>query len=253
MLETVALNSKSILPCISQAGGPPASVEEIAERCKICSADWAPCAVRRFQAREHLFLAGDRHAYVYVLESGTLRLYVIRPKGRRSIIDFCLAGDLIGLGTHDRHLFNAQALSASRVRCLPREAFSRYLQLNPQAAFQLYESATNRLNRERHRSVVLSEHDSEVSVACFILRLSERRKQRGSDPLVIPLPMSRSDIADYLGLSTETVSRTLTKFRKRGVIALERAHLLKILNITSLHCLGQTGAGYIGTGPAGQG
>lgn len=232
------------LPCIVQQLSVKMARGEATECCQRCAAEWAPCSVRSLQPRQHVFFAGDPQAYVYKVESGALRLYVTMPNGRRGVIDFCLAGDLVGLGTQDKHLFNAQALGATQLRCLPKVAFARHLLQNAQACFNLYEAATIQLNRAQFRTLVISGHDAEKSLAAFILRLSLRRQQQCDDPFVIPLPMSRSDIADHLGLTTETVCRTFTKFRRRGLIRLQRSRLLEIIDIDRLRELAQEAIGY---------
>lgn len=231
-------------PCIAQLGptGPAIARDNAGHCSEECRAEWAPCSVRDLRPRQHAFFAGDSQAYIYRLESGTLRHYVILPDGRRGVIGFAFPGDLVGLGTSDKHLFNAQALIPTRIRCLPKVALTRSSLEDPQISFKLYEAVTIELSQVQHRALVVGQHDPEKSLAAFILALSRRREQRGEDASTISLCMPRSDIADHLGLTTETVCRTFTKLRRRGLVELKKSRHLRILKMDALYELAGGGS-----------
>lgn len=180
----------------------------------------AHAALRRLQAKEHVFCEGDDREQVFRVEDGVIAVYKTLPDGRRQIIDFAYPGDLIGLGVLSEHVLSAQATVASKVRCLSAPALERMAESDAGLALKLYKSVCQELAATRSLLVTVGQRSAIERIAAFLVGLHRRTAPSGSS--IVKLAMRRSDIADLLGLTIETVSRTLTKLRTMGVIEIEQ-------------------------------
>lgn len=190
---------------------------------------------RRIEAKEHVFCEGDPRTHVYRVENGVIAIYKTLFDGRRRIIDFAYPGDFIGLGVLGEHIMSAQATCPARVRCLSASALESLAETDASLALKLYKSVCQDLLAARSLLVTVGQRSAVERMAAFLLALH----RRGSDANdVIKLAMRRSDIADLLGLTIETVSRTLTKLREMGVIEVEQGGttvtLLDVQRLTDL-------------------
>ena len=200
--------------------------------------------IRTIPAREHLFCEGDLATHVYEVEAGHIVIYRTMSDGRRQVIDFAYPGDVVGLGALDEHGTNAQANTKTIVRCLPVSALRELAANNSRVAMRLYEAVSRELIASRELLFTVSQRTASERLASFLLALSRRNERRGADPTEIVLPMTRSDIADFLGLTIETVSRTFSRFRADGVIDLEQCILVTICDMKRLEAM--AGAGECG-------
>jgi CRP/FNR family transcriptional regulator, anaerobic regulatory protein len=180
----------------------------------------AYATVRRLRAKEHVFCEGDEREHVFRVEEGVIAVYKTLPDGRRQIIDFAYPGDLIGLGVIGEHVLSAQATVPSKVRCLAAAALERIAETDAGLALKLYKAVCQELAATRSLLVTVGQRSAIERVAAFLISLHRRTAAEGA--ATINLAMRRSDIADLLGLTIETVSRTLTKLRCMGVIDLEQ-------------------------------
>ena len=180
----------------------------------------AQAGVRRLGAKEHIFCEGDARAHVFRIEEGVVAVYKTLPDGRRQIIDFAYPGDLIGLGVLEEHMLSAQATCAAKVRCLSASALERMAESDAHLALKLYKSVCQELAATRTLLVTVGQRSAVERIAAFLVGLHRRTASQGS--MTVTLAMRRSDIADLLGLTIETVSRTFTKLREMGVIEVER-------------------------------
>jgi CRP/FNR family transcriptional regulator len=180
----------------------------------------AYATVRRLRAKEHVFCEGDEREHVFRVEEGVIAVYKTLPDGRRQIIDFAYPGDLIGLGVIGEHVLSAQATVPSKVRCLAAAALERIAETDAGLALKLYKAVCQELAATRNLLVTVGQRSAIERVAAFLISLLRRTAAEGA--ATINLAMRRSDIADLLGLTIETVSRTLTKLRGMGVIDLEQ-------------------------------
>lgn len=194
-------------------------------------------SVRLLKAKEHLFAAGDVRTHLYRVESGTVCLYKIMPDGRRQVIDFAFPGDYLGLGSQAEYSLNAQALEPVRLKCIPVGTLARLAQKDPRLAFKLYEAMSMELSAAQDHIFTVGQRSAAERVASFLLALARRRMQKGHDKSTLVLPMTRADIADFLGLTIETISRTLTKFKSAKLIDLEQCTLIRLLETTKLERL----------------
>lgn len=189
---------------------------------------------RTIDAREHLFCEGDRATHVYLVEAGHVCISRLLPDGRRQVIDFAYPGDIIGLGALDTHATSAQATTKTRLRCIPIAALHDVAARNAGLGRKLYEALSHELLAAREHLFTVSQCTAAERVAAFLLALSRRNARRGENPTEIVLPMTRNDIADFLGLTIETISRTFSKFRADGLIELEHCILVTLLDADGL-------------------
>jgi CRP/FNR family transcriptional regulator len=172
----------------------------------------------RFSTCETVFAQEDITSSFYNLLDGVVRLYKLLPDGRRQIVGFALPGDFLGMTTADRHGFSADAIGPVTVCQFARVPFARFAEDKPNLLRRINELTVQELTQARDHMVLLGRRSAEEKVATFLVGWRDRLAElRGPSDTVL-LPMSRQDIADYLGLTIETVSRTFTKLERDGVI-----------------------------------
>jgi CRP/FNR family transcriptional regulator len=169
---------------------------------------------------EALFTAGQPATSVHNITAGVARLYKLLPDGRRQVIGFALPGDFLGIAPSDRYGFSADAIDAVTVCRFPREAFMHFIEQRPQFLLRINEFAARELMLAQEQMLLLGRRTAEEKVASFLVGWRERLAHIGDNRQTITLPMSRQDIADYLGLTIETVSRTLTRFEREKMLVI---------------------------------
>ena len=195
--------------------------------------------LRSYDAKEHIFREGDAASHVYKVEVGHVCIYKMMSDGRRQVIDFAYAGDLIGLGAMGEHAANAQATIRTRVRCLSLASLHEVVRNDARLGLKLYEALSRELLASRELLFAVSQKTATERMASFLVALSRRSERNDEDPLEFVLPMTRNDIADFLGLTIETVSRTFTKFRTEGLIDLTQSVLVTIIDPDGLTALAE--------------
>jgi CRP-like cAMP-binding protein len=190
--------------------------------------------LRTVDARDHVFRDGDLASHVYKVEVGHVCIYRMVHDGRRQVIDFAYPGDFIGLGALGTHAANAQATTKTRIRCVPIAILHDVVRNDQRLGLELYEAMSRELLQARELLFTVSQRTAAERLAGFLLALSRRNERRGDHSDEIVLPMTRTDIADFLGLTIETVSRTFTKFRNDGLIDLEQCILVTIRDAGAL-------------------
>jgi len=191
-------------------------------------------ASRLLQVREHIFFDGDPKDRIYKVEKGAVCLYKTLPDGRRQIVDFAYSGDLIGLSTLETHVFSAQAIALTRLRCLPVGLLEEMARNDPRVGVQLYQALSDQLLSAHDLLLTVGQLNATERLAALLMALSRRNERSGVDPTCIALPMTRADIADFLSLTIETVSRTFTKLRQGGLIDLAHSSLVVICDRRAL-------------------
>lgn len=156
--------------------------------------------------------------YLYQVVRGSVRTYKVLSDGRRQIGGFYLPGDIFGLQFGDYHALSAEAMLDTKVRVVRRSALHALAQRDPLIAQELFLLASQDLRRMQKRMLLLIKSAQE-RVASFLLEMAERMPASPA----IELPMSRQDIADYLGMTIETVSRTFTALEAAATIELPRS------------------------------
>ncbi|MGO4222832.1 fumarate/nitrate reduction transcriptional regulator Fnr [Lysobacter sp. TAF61] len=181
---------------------------------------------------ERLFRIGDPLASVFVARDGAFKTVSISQDGEEQVIGFHLAGELIGLDAlgEGAHRCEAVALEKANVCDVPLEQLSAVAAQLPSLQQQLLRVIGHSLNRDHDHLEMLVRRQANERIALFLHGLGERFRQIGQSPLEFRLPMSREDIARYLGLALETVSRGFTRLQEDGVIAVHgrRVEILEI-------------------------
>ena len=170
---------------------------------------------------EHLFRIGDPLRVLYAVRGGYFKSYMVEANGREQVLGFHLPGELIGLDAiwPEKHQCNAVALNTASVCELP---YGQLTDLGRQVP-GLQHSMLRLLSKELAISHALAgDFSAEERVAGFLLSLSSRMKARGHSETQLTLAMSRRDIANYLRLATETVSRVFSRFEEDGLVSVDR-------------------------------
>lgn len=179
-----------------------------------------------FERHEHLYFQGDRPKGVYQIQSGTVILYRLTADGRRQIQDFATDGDFLALTFADEHDLSAEALTAVTATFVPRAAFDRTLQENAAFRRAVFTMIGDMLHAVREQALLLGLKSAMERTASFLIFLEQRFDQTADGFTMIR--MSRCDIADYLGLTLETVSRMLNRMKQLGVIDLPRPDMFRV-------------------------
>ena len=197
----------------------------------------AQASLRRVEAKEFVFAEGDPTTHVFRVETGAVALYKVQADGRRQIVSFAYPGDLIGLGAQGEHVMNAQATKPTRLRCLPIAMLHRSAAKDPALGFKLYEALARELAATRDLMLTTGQRSATERVVSFLLAFSRRSERNGQSPSEFELPMTRTDIGDFLGLTIETVSRTFTKLKSLGLIELPQSNRVKLVDTDELESL----------------
>lgn len=188
----------------------------------------------RIIPRQLLFQEGDDADNVYNILSGVLKLYKLLPDGRRQITGFVYAGDFLGIASAGIHSFSAEAVSEVSLCRFPRRKLYSLFDRYPALQTRLLGIATDELTAAQDQMLLLGRKSASEKLASFLLSLAKRMAPRGAEDddavfaNAVPVPMNRGDIADYLGLTVETVSRTLSRLKKSGHIAITDPHHITI-------------------------
>jgi len=201
-------------------------------RVKIGSS-FTPTSEKKLTAHEHLYLEGDRQTHIYQVLEGVVGSYHMLPDGRRQIAKFYYPGDLIGVAEQAQFATHAEALSASKVRCIPISCIDSLILTEPGFGRALLSLVATDLSDTREQLLSLGRKTALEKVASFLFNIYSRNNVADTDSEnndVAHVPMTRSEIADYLGLTIETVSRCITKLKTSGVIKPETRSTIRILN-----------------------
>jgi CRP/FNR family transcriptional regulator len=173
---------------------------------------------------EHLFRVGDNFESMFAVGSGCFKTYAIDAEGREHVLNFHFAGELIGIDAiySERHMSNAVALEKSTVCVIPFHAISKLAHDIPELQTQLFRI----LSRDLIGSTsIAGDFTAEERLAAFLVMLSVRMQHHGAPSVDLELAMSRRDIANYLRLATETISRLLKRFQQSGLLQADRRHI----------------------------
>jgi len=176
-----------------------------------------------FPRNAEIFGESEPAEYLYKVVSGAVRTYKILSDGRRQIGGFYLAGEVFGLESGDEHSLSAEAVSETRVLVVKRSALFALAERDSEIARQMWALTSHELHRLQNHVLALVKTAKERVVG-FLLEMAKRAPSGNR----VELPMSRQDIADYLGLTIETVSRTLTQLESTAAIALPNARCFEL-------------------------
>jgi len=190
-----------------------------------------------FQSCETVFAQEEMTTSFYNVLDGVMRLYKLLPDGRRQIVGFALPGDFLGMTATARHSFSADAIGPVAICRFSRASFAQFVSDKPHLLRRINEFAVRELSQAQDHMVLLGRRSAEEKVATFLIGWRDRLTRRSDLAETVPLPMSRQDIADYLGLTIETVSRTFTQLVQSGTIALETSRRILFRNRRALNRL----------------
>lgn len=198
-----------------------------------------PRNILKFAPHEHVFMQGDVPKGVHEILSGTVILYKVMADGRRQIQDFVSKGEFLALTFADRHDLSAEALTDVETQFVSRRVFDTSLQDSPSFRRDVFTLISTKLQEAREQALLLGRKCAKERTATFLLFLESRFKNQTTG--FIDIPMSRCDMADYLGLTLETVSRMMNRLKKTGIIELPQPNRFRISDRNDLiACAGDT-------------
>jgi CRP/FNR family nitrogen fixation transcriptional regulator len=187
----------------------------------------------RYKHGEAVYRCNDPVVYWYRIVEGAARKCDLTADGCRNIVDFLLPGDMFGFGAQGVQRFGVEAIApGTLVVRYPRHNAEQLADSDPRIARTIREAAFESIARLQRRMVILSRASAIERVGAFLLEMADRGQEASSH--TVTLPMSRYDIADYLGMAVETVSRALTQLRTRHAIALRGVRRVQICDRPAL-------------------
>jgi CRP/FNR family nitrogen fixation transcriptional regulator len=186
-----------------------------------------------FQRGQEICSQGQPADYWYFVVSGAARRCVFRPDGRRQIVDLVLPGDFFGFTVGDEYDFSVEAIAKGTVlAAYPRRRVELAADSDPDIAKQIRRIAFQALSRLQSQLLILGRITAPEKVGSFILELAMRLSRGRADS--VALPITRYDIAEYLAVSVETVSRSLTELKQRGLIKMSGTRTVRIVDRDAL-------------------
>ncbi|PLZ04434.1 Crp/Fnr family transcriptional regulator [Burkholderia sp. WAC0059] len=240
---------------VRRGSHPPVASQRSAARCSSCAMrhlcmpqglthedmpklEALICTARSIRRGEALYRVGDPLDNLYAVRSGSLKTVMIHRDGREQVTGLRLAGEPIGFdGLSDNvHTCTAVALEDSSVCIVPYTALKHMCRETGAMLDRLHRLMGEQLLRESSQMMVLGSLSADERVAAFLIDVSERNGQRGYSHAEFNLRMTREDMGSYLGMTLETVSRTLSRFQKRGLIGAQ-GKLIRIIDLEGLQHL----------------
>lgn len=195
---------------------------------------------QRLEAGQSLFFEGDPATQIYNVTEGALKLTKLLPDGRRQVLGFTLPGDFLGISLGGNHAYGAEAVQRTRLCRFQRSRFAEFAESHPHLEREVYKVAAHELAAAQAQMLLLGRKSALERVASFLLHLEQRqRKVAGDKSHQVDLPMTRAEIADYLGLTKETVSRVLTELKSRRLIRLVSLSRVVLLDRQALSDLAE--------------
>ena len=209
-------------------------------RCATCAVhDFAVCGVReegfteklqtilgviRLEPKQILFLDHDELDYYFTVFDGLMSISKYMADGRRQIAGFLFPGDLLGISDQETYAYTAQAVITTELCRFPRRQFEALADEFPELERRLLHAVSNELIEAQRHMLLLGRQTAEERIAWFLLDLAQRAALRGEPDNPVFVPMVRADVADYLGVALETVSRTLATLHQKKLIEFSGAH-----------------------------
>lgn len=172
--------------------------------------------------------------FVYNVKDGAVKVYKLLADGRRQITGFLWTGDFLGLTHNESYAYSAEALSPTVLCRFPRQKFELLLADIPKLEQRLLGIASHELAAAQDQMMLLGRKSARERVVSFLLMLSDAAARRGRPGDPVSLPMTRADVGDYLGLTIETVSRTLSQLKTQGLIRLLDEKRIELEDIDEL-------------------
>lgn len=219
-----------------------------ADDCLLCEAhlhegltDEQACEIQGLLSRhgtephEIIFRQGETSDWLYVVRAGQVKLSVSGPDGREQIMRIAVAGQLIGYDTLDdlHHPYTATALTPARLCGIRHRDMLRVLEQNLEVSRRMVQLLNQELSQAQALIHILGQKSSAEKIALFLLSLAPENGH-AAPQVELPLPLSRQEMADMLGLTVETVSRLMAELKRERIIDAPRGHI-RILDRQGLH------------------
>lgn len=194
---------------------------------------------KTYEKREVIFQAGDPSEYLYIVHKGKVKIYNLSESGKEQLIRILEPGDFMGelaIFTDEWLTSYAETTERTEICAIHKNDLQEMLKEKPAISFKLLAESSKRLMSAEKAIERLSSQDVEMRLGSYLLELAENK--RASTPLKIMLPMSKKDLASYIGTSQETLSRRLTVFEEKGWIRQTGQRKIEILDLEALDKLG---------------
>jgi CRP/FNR family transcriptional regulator len=193
---------------------------------------------RRLKRDTALYRMDDPFTNLYAIRFGHFKTYQINPGGQQHITGFQMAGELLGMDaiSTDKHNCDAIALEDSEVCEIPFSGLEQLFGEIPNLLSHFHRIMSREITREQNVMLLLGSMRADQRFAAFLINLSSRYAARGYSPTRFQLRMSREEIGNYLGLTIESVSRLLSKFKKLGLIGVDHRDV-ELLNVPTLRAM----------------
>ena len=189
---------------------------------------------KKFTDKENIFLQNDPSTHLYNITEGNVKIYQLLDDGRIQIIGFLYPGDFFGTYKNNKYNYSAEAIGNLRVCVFDQKVLDKYMDQNPILAKELLNQTSYELTLAQDRMTVMGRLNAIEKIAIFFINISNQRKRIGWQSNPISLSMARQDIADYLGLTIETVSREISKLKTSNIIKIISSKQLFINDIEKL-------------------
>jgi len=173
---------------------------------------------KEFEDKDTIFLQQEQSKNLYNITKGNVKIYRLLSDGRIQIIGFLYPGDFFGSYKKEKYNYSAESIGDLRLCVFNQQSLDNYLEENMNLAKELLHMTSHELTLAQDRMMVLGKMNASERVAKFILNISKQRLRIGWQNNPISIPMTRQDIADYLGLTLETVSREFSKLKAANTI-----------------------------------
>lgn len=190
--------------------------------------------VTRYAKGDLLYREGDRADAVFNLVGGVVKAFKSNAEGSHHIVGFLFQADLIGLASEGRYLNSAEAITPTIAYRIPTSALEAKLSKNAALEFSVICRLCHELRETQRHAFLLAQNRALARVGLFLEMIETHQAMREEDTDELYLPMTRSDIGDYIGISLEAVSRSFRTLVTRGIIAARNRHHVKILDRAAL-------------------
>jgi CRP-like cAMP-binding protein len=181
----------------------------------------------RLPARMVIYKEESPADWVFAINEGCVKCYKDLPSGKRALASFLFGHDLFGLAENGRYVNTVQAVTNVALYRVPTMDLANLLKQDGNLQFQFLSKVTHELRCAQRRAMMINRRDAVGRFAMFIAMMANPASTDGQE---VPLPMARSDIADFLGLSLESVSRSASELERNGLVKFENRHLARILD-----------------------
>ncbi|WP_269620347.1 fumarate/nitrate reduction transcriptional regulator Fnr [Zhongshania sp. BJYM1] len=190
---------------------------------------------RPLQKGQHLYREGDTFTSIYAVRSGSVKAYSVSDSGEEQVTGFYLPGEILGMDGigHNRYASSAVAMEVAAICEIPFANIEDLSGKLPNMQKHFFKLLSQEIVEDQQHITLVSKHTAEERIASLLVSISARNARRNLSPLSFRLPMSRTDIGNFLGLTIETVSRVFSRFAKQGLLEIDKKEVT-VLDIDTL-------------------